>query len=80
MKLLQPQVQPTAAQFNAALKDAGFGVERARIIDVSGRCPGFVTTPAFRRRGVIDRNRTLAKGIRERDAEITRRALRTEPG
>jgi hypothetical protein len=27
---------------------AGFGVEHARIVDTSGRCPGFVTTPAFR--------------------------------
>jgi hypothetical protein len=39
----------TAAEFSAALREAGFGVERARIVDVSGRCPGFVTTPATRR-------------------------------
>jgi uncharacterized protein with von Willebrand factor type A (vWA) domain len=67
--------QLTAAQFNAALRDAGFGVDRARIIDASGRCYGFVTTPVFRGKGVIDRNKTLAKVIRERDAEIARRAL-----
>jgi hypothetical protein len=71
--LTQPQL--TGAQFNAALRDAGFGVDRARIIDTSGRCPGFVTTPVFRGRGVLDRNKTLAKVIRERDAEIARRAL-----
>jgi hypothetical protein len=71
-----PQSPPplTAEQFNAALKEAGFGVERARIVDVSGRCPGFVTTPAFRGRTGIDRNKTLAKAIRERDVEIARRA------
>jgi hypothetical protein len=78
MKLPQPPPPLTAEQFNAALKEAGFGVERARIIDVSGRCPGFATTPAFRRRGVIDRPRTLAKAIRERDAKIARRAPRAE--
>jgi hypothetical protein len=78
-----PQAPPplTAEQFNTALKEAGFGVERARIVDTSGRCPGFVTTPAFRGRGVIDRPRTLAKVIRERDAEIARRAAASaEPG
>jgi hypothetical protein len=74
MKLPQPPQQLTAAEFNAALKEAGFGVERARIIDVSGRCPGFMTTPAFRGRGVIDRPKTLAKVVRERDAEIARRS------
>jgi hypothetical protein len=73
MKMPQALPPLTAEQFNAALKEAGFGVEHARIIDVSGRCPGFVTTPAFRGRGVVDRPRTLAKAIRERDAEIERR-------
>jgi hypothetical protein len=66
MKLPQPPLQLTAAEFNAALKEAGFGVQHARIIDVSGRCTGFVTTPAFRGQGVIDRPRTLAKAIRPR--------------
>jgi hypothetical protein len=61
MKLLQPPSLLTTEQFNTALKEAGFGVERARIVDISGRCPGFVTTPAFRGRGVIDCPRTLAK-------------------
>jgi hypothetical protein len=76
VKLPQPPPQLTAVEFNAALREAGFGVEHARIVDVSGRCPGFVTTPAFRGRGVIDRPRTLAKAIRERDAEIARRGAR----
>jgi hypothetical protein len=77
MKLPRPPPQLTAIEFNTALKEAGFGVEHARIIDVSGRCPGFVTTPAFRGLGVIDRPRTLAKAIRERDAEIERRGRST---
>jgi hypothetical protein len=72
MKLPQPPPPPlTAAEFSAALREAGFGVER-------GRCPGFTTTPAFRGRGVIDRPKTLAKAIRERDAEVKRRAPRAE--
>jgi hypothetical protein len=74
MKLPQPPLQLTAIVFNAALRGAGFGVEHARIVDTSGRCPGFATTPAFRGRGVIECPRTLAKAIRERDAEIARRA------
>jgi hypothetical protein len=79
MKLPQPHPPSlTAAQFNTALREAGFGVERARIVDKSGQCPGFTTTPAFRGRGVIDRPRTVAKAIRERDAEIARRASRAE--
>jgi hypothetical protein len=68
----------TAAEFSAALKEAGFGVEHARIVDVSGRCPGFVTTAAFRGRA-LDRARTLAKAIRERDAEIGRRTAVSDP-
>jgi hypothetical protein len=75
MKLPQPPPPPlTAAEFSTALREAGFGVEHARIVDVSGRCPGFVTTPVFRGRGGIDRNKTLAKAIRERDVEIAQRA------
>jgi hypothetical protein len=69
-----PPPQLTAVEFNTALKEAGFGVQHARIIDVSGRCPGFMTTPTFRGRGVIDRTKTLAKVVRERDAEIKRRS------
>jgi hypothetical protein len=75
VKIPQPPPKLTAAEFNTALKEAGFGVEHARIIDVSGRCPA-LTTPAFRGR-TLDRPRTLAKAIRERDAEIARRAAET---
>jgi hypothetical protein len=73
MKMPQRPPSLTSAEFNAALKESGFGVEHARIVDVSGRCPGFVTTPAFRGHA-LDRSRTLAKVIREREAEIARRA------
>jgi hypothetical protein len=66
----------SSAEFNVALREAGFGVERARIVDVSSKCPGFATMPAFRNRSV-DRNATLAKVIRERDLEIARRLART---
>ena len=58
MKLPQPPL--TAIEFNTALREAGFGVEHARIVDMSGRCPGFATTPAFRGRA-LDRPRTLAR-------------------
>jgi hypothetical protein len=78
VKLPQSPPNLTAAEFNAALKEAGFGVEHACIVDVSGRCPGFVTTAAFRGRA-LDRPRTLAKAIRERDAEIGRRAAVSDP-
>jgi hypothetical protein len=74
MRISRPQM--TSAEFNAALRKAGFGVERARIVDVSGQCPGFATVPTFRN-GTVDRNVTLAKVIREWDAEIARRAAKT---
>jgi hypothetical protein len=70
MRLLNREM--TSAEFNAALRAAGFGVERARIVDVSGRCPGFATVPSFRNR-TVNRNATLTKAIQERDAEIARR-------
>lgn len=65
--------QMTSAEFNAALRQAGFGVDRGWIVDVSGKCPGFATFPAFQRDSSVDRDATLAKVIRERDAEIARR-------
>ena len=37
----------TAAEFNSALREAGFGVDHGRVVDVSGKCPGFATFPAF---------------------------------
>jgi hypothetical protein len=68
--------QMTAAEFAAALKQNGFRVVRAKIEDATGRCPGVRWPAVLRGRGVVDRNRTLAKVIRERDAEIARLALR----
>lgn len=35
----------TAAEFNAALKEAGIGIQRARVGDVTGKCPGFMMRP-----------------------------------
>jgi hypothetical protein len=65
--------QMTSAEFAAALREAGFGVDHGRIVDVSGQCPGFATLPSFNK-GVVNRNATLSKAIWERDAEIKRRA------
>jgi hypothetical protein len=62
----------SSAEFNAALREAGFGVDHGQIVDVSGKCPGFIAMPSFRK-GVVNRRATLAKVIRERDAEIARR-------
>jgi hypothetical protein len=64
----------TAAEFNAALREAGFGVDHGRIVDVSGKCPGFTALPIFRGNGSVDRNATLSKVAWEREAEIKRRA------
>jgi hypothetical protein len=69
--------QITAAEFNAALREAGFGIDHGRIVDVSGKCPGFVAVPIFRN-GAVNRNATLSKVLWERDAEIARRAAATE--
>jgi hypothetical protein len=65
--------QMTSEEFKTALREAGFGVDHGRIVDVSGRCPGFATLPSFNR-GAVNRNATLSKAIWERDAEIRRRA------
>ena len=74
-----PVPQMSAAEFAAALKHHSFRVVRAKIEDATGRCPG-VRWPAVLRGRSVDHNRTLAKVIRERDAEIARRAVReTEP-
>jgi len=70
--------QMTAAEFAAALKTHGFRVVRAKIEDTTGGCPG-VRWPAILRGTSIDRNRTLAKVLRERDAEIARRTARPVP-
>jgi len=67
--------QMTAAEYAAAMKHDGFGVCRARIVDTTGRCPGISWSAVRRGGGSVDRNKTLAKILRERDAEIARRAL-----
>jgi hypothetical protein len=41
MRPFTKKPQMTSAEFKTALREAGFGVERARIVDVSGRCPAF---------------------------------------
>jgi hypothetical protein len=65
--------QMTSAEFTAALREAGSAVDHGRIVDVSGKCPGFAVIPAFRN-GVLNRNATLSKAMWEREAEIKRRA------
>jgi hypothetical protein len=67
----------TAAEF-AALREAGFGVDRGRIVDVPGKCPGFAAVPVFRGNGSVDRNATLSKVLWARDAEIARRPAKAE--
>jgi hypothetical protein len=71
MRYYQPQM--SSAEFSAALREAGFGVQRGQIVDISGRCPGFAALPLFRN-GAVNRNGTLARAIRSREAEIERRA------
>jgi hypothetical protein len=76
MPFVKQRPQLTSAEFNAALREAGFGVNHGRIVDVSGKCPGFAAVPIFRD-GVVNRNATLSRVIRERDAEIARRGEST---
>jgi hypothetical protein len=64
----------TAAQFAAALKANGFRVVNARIEDATGQCPGIKWMALRAGRTAIDYDRTLAKIIHERDAEIARAA------
>ena len=68
--------QMTAAEFNAALREAGFGVDHGRMVDVSGKYVGFAAVPVFRGNGSVDRNATLSKVTWEREAEIKPRAGR----
>jgi hypothetical protein len=77
MRPFEKKKQMTSEEFKTALREAGFGVEHGRIVDVSGRCPGFATLPSFNKT-VVDRNATLSKVIWEREAEIKRRAPRAE--
>jgi hypothetical protein len=71
-RFTQKTAQMSAAEFAAALKQQGFRVVGSKIEDATGRCPG-IRWAAVLSRSVVDRNRTLEKGIRERDAEIARR-------
>jgi hypothetical protein len=64
--------QMSAAEFAAALKTHGFRVVRAKIEDATGQCSG-IRWSAVLRGAAVDRNRTLAKILRERDAEVARR-------
>ena len=66
----------SVAVFKAALRRHGFRVSGIRIVDMSGKCPGFSTTAVLDiKRGKIARNRTLAKCINERNAAVAKRAL-----
>jgi hypothetical protein len=67
--------QMSAAEFNAALKRHGFRVVRAMIEDATGKCPGVSWSAVLRGRTAIDYNKTLAKVIAGRNAELTRRGL-----
>jgi hypothetical protein len=73
MRPFTKKPQMTSEEFKTALREAGFDVDHGRIIDLSGRCPGFATLPSFNH-GAVNRNATLSKVIWEREAEIKRRA------
>jgi hypothetical protein len=73
-RIVKEKSQMTAGDFKGGLRKAGFAVENGRIVDVSGKCPGFAVMPTLLSNGSVDRNATLANVIRERDAEIERRA------
>jgi hypothetical protein len=65
--------QMSSAEFKAALKDHGFRVVRAKIEDATGKCPGVSWSAVLRGRTAIDYNKTLAKVIAGRNAELARR-------
>jgi hypothetical protein len=62
----------TAAEFAAALKANGFRVVKAKIEDATGQCPGIRWMALRAGPSTIDYDGTLAKIIRQRDAEIAR--------
>jgi hypothetical protein len=68
--------QMSAAEFAPAFKTHGFRVVRAKIEDATGQCPG-IRWSAVLRGAAVDRNRTLAKVLQERDAEVARRAIKS---
>jgi hypothetical protein len=81
MRLQTPAPKMSLAEFKAALERHGFRVVRAKIEDGTGKCPGVRWSAVLRGR-TIDYNKTLAKVIAARDAELTRRGLEkitTEP-
>jgi hypothetical protein len=53
MKVGMGPPQMTSAEFTTAMREAGFGVDHGRIVDVSGQCPGFATLPTFNK-GSVD--------------------------
>jgi hypothetical protein len=67
--------QMSSAEFKAALKDHGFRVVRAKIEDATGKCPGVSWSAVLRGRTAIDYNKTLAKVIAGRNAELASRGL-----
>jgi hypothetical protein len=69
------KTQMSAAEFNAALKRHGFRVVRAKIEDATGKCPGVSWSAIFIGRAAVDYNKTLAKVIAARNAELARRGL-----
>jgi hypothetical protein len=72
MRPFKKKPQMTSEEFKTALREAGFGVDHGRIVDVSGRCPGFATLPSFNH-GAVNRNATLSTVLWEREAELARR-------
>jgi hypothetical protein len=54
--------QMTSAEFTTAMREAGFGVDAGRIVDISGQCPGFSTSWSRRRRqdGHLGQSRRLS--------------------
>jgi hypothetical protein len=62
-------------EFQRALMRYGFAESGTRIIDVSGRCPGGAWPVVLDSAGKMDRHRTVRLAVKERAAEIARRAL-----
>jgi hypothetical protein len=65
----------SVTDFRRALMRYGFAVSGTRVIDVSGRCPNGSWPVVFDSTGKIDRHRTVRQAVKERAAEIARRAL-----
>jgi hypothetical protein len=52
-----------------------YSVVRAKIEDATGKCPGVSWSAVLRGRTAIDYNKTLAKVLAARNAELVRRGL-----